>query len=197
MEPWMLVLSCIGIGLGVIATLAPFFLSLFRLDFVRFEPSVQPTLELRAMRSFTVAELAEFTFPEVGVLDELVCAICLDAVVPGDPARRLSCGHAFHSSCIGSWWKCRLQSSGGKASCPSCRRDLEVWSSAAFEQQQKQLHRQLSNVSTAASAPQDEEEVQRRLSNLSTAASSQQDTNNNNDSSNNEEDESIVWSERF
>ncbi|CAE8639995.1 unnamed protein product [Polarella glacialis] len=191
MQPWILVFTSIGIGLGIIATLALVLaIRAFYLNSVRFEPGVQPTTS-----SFTVAELAELTFPEVGVLDELVCAICLDAVVPGDPARRLSCGHAFHSSCIGSWWKCSLQSSDGKASCPSCRRDLEVWSSAAFEQQQEQLHRQLSSVSTAASAPQDEEEVQRQLVNLSTAASSQQDTNNN-DNNNNEEDESIVWSER-
>ncbi|CAE8690242.1 unnamed protein product, partial [Polarella glacialis] len=77
----------------------------------------------------TPAELAELAFPEVGVLEELMCTICLDVVAPTQFARKLSCGHAFHAGCISSWWKCRLQSSHGKVSCPSCRTDLKVRSS--------------------------------------------------------------------
>ncbi|CAE8710888.1 unnamed protein product [Polarella glacialis] len=93
-----------------------------------------------AFALFTLAELAELTFPEVGVLDEPMCNICLDVVVPKQPARKLSCGHAFHAGCISSWWKCSLQSSHGKVSCPSCRTDLKVCSSViSGKKQQQQL----------------------------------------------------------
>ncbi|CAE8721382.1 unnamed protein product [Polarella glacialis] len=83
----------------------------------------------QALDPVTPAELAELAFPEVGVLEELMCTICLDVVAPTQPARKLSCGHAFHAGCISSWWKCRLQSSHGKVSCPSCRTDLKARSS--------------------------------------------------------------------
>ncbi|CAE8629498.1 unnamed protein product [Polarella glacialis] len=92
-----------------------------------------------ATLSFTLAELAELAFPEVGVLDELMCTICLDDIAPEQPARKLSCGHAFHANCISSWWRCSLQINRDKVSCPSCRRDLEVCSSPGLKQQQPQL----------------------------------------------------------
>ncbi|CAE8640105.1 unnamed protein product, partial [Polarella glacialis] len=79
-----------------------------------------------AFPRFTPAKLAELTFPEVGVLEELTCTICLDVVAPKQPARKLSCGHAFHASCISSWWRCKLQSSRDKVSCPSCRTELKL-----------------------------------------------------------------------
>ncbi|CAE8643478.1 unnamed protein product, partial [Polarella glacialis] len=101
---------------------------------------------------FTLAELAELTFPEVGVLDEMMCTICLDVIAPGHPARKLSCGHTFHADCISGWWKCSLQSSRGKVNCPSCRRDLEVGSGAALKQQ-LQL-----GTGSGQSPAQDEEE---------------------------------------
>ncbi|CAE8639228.1 unnamed protein product [Polarella glacialis] len=72
----------------------------------------------------TLAELAELAFPEVCVLDELMCSICLDGIAPTQPARKLSCGHAYHASCISCWWNCNQQSSSGKITCPSCRKDL-------------------------------------------------------------------------
>ncbi|CAE8650951.1 unnamed protein product [Polarella glacialis] len=81
----------------------------------------------------TPAELAEITFPEVGVLDEPPCAICLDVIAPEDPARKLSCGHAFHASCVSSWWKCSLPKKRAQVSCPSCRVDVEANISAAAE----------------------------------------------------------------
>ncbi|CAE8654125.1 unnamed protein product [Polarella glacialis] len=106
------------------------------------------------------AELAELTFPEVGVLDELMCTICLDVIVPKQPARKLSCGHAYHASCISGWWKCSLQSSRGKVNCPSCRVDLEVCSRAVLKQEQQlQL-----GTGSGTSPPRDEEEE--RMSNF-------------------------------
>ncbi|CAE8605760.1 unnamed protein product [Polarella glacialis] len=126
------------------------------------EPSIQSRPAGQAMGKFTKAELAELAFPEVGVLDELPCAICLDVIAPADPARKLSCGHAFHASCISGWWKCSLQSSSGKVSCPSCRNDLEVCVGAASEQATQQLQLQLSTGS-AASPPQDEEDEEEEI----------------------------------
>ncbi|CAE8597821.1 unnamed protein product [Polarella glacialis] len=123
-------------------------------------PSVEPVIRSKTARKstgkVTLAELAELTFPEVGVLEELQCTICLDVITPEDPARKLSCNHAFHSSCISCWWKCSLQSRSGKVNCPSCRTDLEVDMRAALEQAKQQL--QLSTGSAASLRP-DEEEV--------------------------------------
>ncbi|CAE8597723.1 unnamed protein product [Polarella glacialis] len=46
---------------------------------------------------------AELAFPEVCLSEELTCVICLDNLHPDVPARKLSCGHAFHASCVGGW----------------------------------------------------------------------------------------------
>ncbi|CAE8602177.1 unnamed protein product [Polarella glacialis] len=124
-------------------------------DYGSYEPRIPRRPASQSTGKFTLAELAETTFPEVGVLDELPCTICLDVIAPEDPARKLSCSHAFHSSCISCWWKCSLQSGNGKVSCPSCRNDLEVCIRAAREQAEQQL--QLSTAS-AASPPLDQEE---------------------------------------
>ncbi|CAE8690243.1 unnamed protein product [Polarella glacialis] len=104
-----------------------------------------------ALDPVTSAELAELAFPEVGVLEELMCTICLDDVAPMQPARKLSCGHAFHAGCISSWWKCRLQSSHGKVSCPSCRADLKVLSSVIpGEDNHTELQAHVSSLTTTA-----------------------------------------------
>ncbi|CAE8603713.1 unnamed protein product [Polarella glacialis] len=86
-----------------------------------------------------------------------MCAICLDVIAPEDPARKLSCSHAFHASCISCWWKCSLQHSSGKVSCPSCRSDLEVGISAAVAELQ------LSTGSKASPPDEDEESIARSV----------------------------------
>ncbi|CAE8606200.1 unnamed protein product [Polarella glacialis] len=91
----------------------------------------------------TPAELAEITFPEVGVLDEPPCAICLEVTAPEDPTRKLSCGHEFHASCVSSWWKCSLQKNRAQVSCPSCRVDVEANPSGAAELMLKEQWQQL------------------------------------------------------
>ncbi|CAE8647906.1 unnamed protein product [Polarella glacialis] len=114
-----------------------------------FEPGVQSTPVRQTVGKFThaeLAELAELAFPEGGLLDELPCAICQDDIALEDPARQLSCGHAFHASCISTWWRCSLQRSRAKVSCPSCRSDVEVGLSAALEQQARALQRALQQV---------------------------------------------------
>lgn len=48
------------------------------------------------------------------------CAICLDTLEDDDDVRGLSCGHAFHASCLDPWLTSR------KACCPLCKADYFV-----------------------------------------------------------------------
>jgi hypothetical protein len=45
------------------------------------------------------------------------CAICIDALEDDDDIRGLTCGHAFHASCIDPWLTSR------RACCPLCKAD--------------------------------------------------------------------------
>lgn len=48
------------------------------------------------------------------------CAICIDQLEENDEVRGLSCGHAFHCSCVDVWLTTR------RAICPLCKRDYWV-----------------------------------------------------------------------
>lgn len=48
------------------------------------------------------------------------CAICLDALEDDDDVRGLTCGHAFHASCLDPWLTSR------RACCPLCKTDYHI-----------------------------------------------------------------------
>ena len=48
------------------------------------------------------------------------CAICLDTIDEDDDIRGLTCGHAFHASCVDPWLTSR------RACCPLCKADYYI-----------------------------------------------------------------------
>ncbi|TVU11771.1 hypothetical protein EJB05_45373, partial [Eragrostis curvula] len=63
-----------------------------------------------------VAELP--CFPYAAVQGGRVCAICLEALRPGELCSEVpACGHVFHGNCVAAWAR-------SKGSCPLCRAEI-------------------------------------------------------------------------
>lgn len=81
------------------------------------EPSIQS--ESRGLAAAVIHSLPKLQFCEVikgGSNNENTeCAVCLSEFVEGEYLRLLpNCGHAFHATCIDTWFTCH-------SNCPLCR----------------------------------------------------------------------------
>lgn len=50
---------------------------------------------------------------------EISCSICLEVLRSGNQVKQLQCKHLFHTSCIHSWLKQKMQ-------CPNCKKKVRM-----------------------------------------------------------------------
>lgn len=92
-------------------------------------PYIQPVVTSEAKKASVATEDEEDEEDDqihIAVSPELLsspgdsCAICIDTLEEEDEVRGLSCGHAFHASCIDPWLTSR------RACCPLCKADFYI-----------------------------------------------------------------------
>mmetsp|Transcript_4757 Transcript_4757/g.6622 ORF Transcript_4757/g.6622 Transcript_4757/m.6622 type:complete len:274 (-) Transcript_4757:193-1014(-) len=96
--------------------------------------------------------------------DEFACAICLDAIVPGDlVVSGDSCAHVYHHPCVMQWLMKKRRGRYEKNdhnSCPTCRSPM--WTEEQYEKAEAKakLARANNENSTTTKEPQHEEQQQ-------------------------------------
>jgi len=84
------------------------------------EASTKPTDHDDADETDEDDPIRTATAPELLSQPGDTCAICLDTLEDDDDVRGLTCGHAFHASCVDPWLTSR------RACCPLCKHDYYV-----------------------------------------------------------------------
>ena len=75
----------------------------------------KPSTGSTANESLTDRKRAEIKRKE----NDVICSICLERLKTGIQVKELFCKHVFHTSCINSWLKEKLQ-------CPNCKKRVKL-----------------------------------------------------------------------
>jgi len=110
---WMFVMACQVVGLRFTVLTLP-------QPVVGSTSSQMPSKEYdeKRMRELVKDVLKEVCPATTVNEEEAMCTICMEAVTPEEPCRRLLCKHVFHEECIMSWW---VQEPSADLTCPTCR----------------------------------------------------------------------------
>jgi hypothetical protein len=79
---------------------------------------IHPTSSSPGLQPATPEAIASLESVVIGADNREDCSICLEAFKVGDQAKKLSCKHLFHVSCLLPWLEQR-------SSCPVCRSSVE------------------------------------------------------------------------
>lgn len=81
-----------------------------------------------------IAGLAGASAAPRGAAGMGACAVCTEEYEPGEPVKRMPCGHEYHAECVVPWLR-------SHASCPECRAEVESCSTE-YEEDKKARRRE-------------------------------------------------------